>query len=93
MRRICSLLLTLLLLAACAPKAADLPTEPIAAPAGAETPATETATAQPTETAAPETTEQPTEQPTDAPTAAPAFVAEGFPAFDFKTKTVTLNSG
>lgn len=96
MKKICSLLLTLFLLATCAPKAADLPTEPIVAPAVtgpsivSEAPAmTEAETEQPVETAAPETTEQPAAEPT----AAPAFVVEGYPAFDFETKTVKLNSG
>ena len=52
MKRTCSLLLTLLLLAACAPKAASVPGEPTAASAVTEAPATEEPAAEHAETTA-----------------------------------------
>lgn len=96
MRKTCSLLLMLLLVTACVSPKTGAPSEQTAVHSTMEVPvmtnapaSIETAEAKPDESIAPETTEQPAAEPT----AAPAFVAEGYPVFDFETKTVTLNSG
>jgi hypothetical protein len=96
MRKTCSLLLMLLLVMACVSPKTGAPSEQTAVHSTMEVPvmtnapaSIETAEAKPDESIAPETTEQPAAEPT----AAPAFVAEGYPVFDFETKTVTLNSG
>ena len=86
----------LLLVMACVSPKTGAPSEQTAVHSTMEVPvmtnapaSIETAEAKPDESIAPETTEQPAAEPT----AAPAFVAEGYPVFDFETKTVTLNSG
>ena len=86
----------LLLVMACVSPKTGAPSEQTAVHSTMEVPvmtnapaSIETAEAKPDESIAPETTEQSAAEPT----AAPAFVAEGYPVFDFETKTVTLNSG